>query len=108
MSILTLNEGILLLAIHLLKDEAYGVTIMEKMQAISPRQIVFGTLYNSLAKLKEKGYVRTEMGEPTPQRGGKCKVYYSLTAEGLAALHETRELHLALWSLMPESERDRS
>ena len=102
MSILTLNEEMLLIVIWSLKDKAYGVTIMEKIQEVSDKKIVFGTLYNSLYSLVKKGYVRSATGEPTPERGGKSKVYYSLTDKGRASLGETKKFHLALWRLIPD------
>jgi len=102
MNVLTLNEEMLLVAILSLGEHAYGVSIMEKIQKISDKTIVFGTLYNSLGQLANKGYVTATLGEPTPERGGKSKVFYKLTKKGLAALRETRELHLALWALIPE------
>jgi len=102
MSILTLNEEMLLVTILSLKQEAYGVSIMEKLSEVSHKKIVFGTLYNSLSNLVEKGYVVTVLGEPTPERGGKRKVYYRLTHEGRTALMKTRKFHLALWRRIPE------
>jgi DNA-binding PadR family transcriptional regulator len=97
MNILTLNEEMLLTAISHLENNAYGVTIMAKIREISPKKIVFGTLYNSLDKLAKKGYVVATAGEPTPERGGRRKVYYTLTKKGKAALEKTKEFHQTLW-----------
>ena len=102
MNILTLNEEMLLTAISHLDDNAYGVTIMEKIREISPKKIVFGTLYNSLDKLVKKGYVVAAAGEPTPERGGIRKVYYTLTKKGRAALKNTKEFHQTLWEWISE------
>lgn len=102
MNILTLNEEMLLTAISHLDDNAYGVTIMEKIREISPKKIVFGTLYNSLDKLVKKGYVVAAAGEPTPERGGRRKVYYTLTTRGKKSLQKTREFHQALWEWIPD------
>lgn len=101
-NILTLNEEMLLTAIAHLKDNAYGVTIMAKIREISPKKIVFGTLYNSLDKLVKKGYVAGDAGEPTPERGGRRKVYYTLTKKGRTALKETKKFHLSLWDWIPD------
>ena len=103
MNVLTLNEEMLLAAILSLRDRAYGVSIMEKIQKVSDKNIVFGTLYNSLGHLVKKGYVTATLGEPTPERGGKSKVFYKITRKGLSALGETKEFHLALWAWIPES-----
>jgi len=101
MNILTLNEELLLTVISHLEDSAYGVTIMAKIRTISPKKIVFGTLYNSLDKLVKKGYVVATTGEPTPERGGRRKVFYTLTKKGKTALNQTKEFHLTLWEWIP-------
>lgn len=102
MNILTLNEEMLLTAISHLEDNAYGVTIMAKIREISPKKIVFGTLYNSLDKLVKKGYVIATTGEPSPERGGRRKIYYTLTKKGKTSLEKTREFHKSLWEWIPD------
>jgi DNA-binding PadR family transcriptional regulator len=102
MNILTLNEEMLLTTISHLEDNAYGVTIMAKIREISPKKIVFGTLYNSLDKLAKKGYVIATAGEPSPERGGRRKIYYTLTKKGKTALEKTREFHKTLWEWIPD------
>jgi PadR family transcriptional regulator PadR len=102
MNILTLSEEILLTAIAHLENNAYGVTIMAKIREISPKKIVFGTLYNSLDKLVKKGYVVATAGEPTPERGGRRKVYYTLTKKGKTSLEKTKEFHQTLWEWISE------
>jgi DNA-binding PadR family transcriptional regulator len=92
----------LLTAISNLEDNAYGVTIMAKIREISPKKIVFGTLYNSLDKLVKKGYVIATTGEPSPERGGRRKIYYTLTKKGKIALEKTREFHKTLWEWIPD------
>ena len=104
MEILTLNEEILLLTILRLKENAYGVTIMQKMMETTGKKIVYGTLYNSLDVLVRKGYVLTHKGEPTAERGGRSKVYYRLTETGKEALRQSREFHASLWEGIAEYE----
>jgi len=104
MSILTLNEEMLLLAIWRLKDNAYGVTIREVVAKTTGKHVVYGTLYNSLDKLAKKGYVTTARGEPTPERGGRSKVFYTLTPFGIDALKNTRELHKTMWDGITDME----
>jgi len=96
-NLLTLNEQILLLAILKLKENAYGVTIREKVVEVTQKKIVYGTLYNSLDKLVKKGYVVTKEGEPTHERGGRRKIYYTLTRDGKIALQKSKELQTSLW-----------
>ncbi len=99
---LTLNEEIFLIAIWLLKDEAYGVKVREKIKELTGDTPLFGTIYNTLEYLSRKGYVKTRKGEPTNQRGGNNKIHYEITAEGEAALQKARELQENLWSRIPE------
>ena len=97
MDILTINEQILLLAIWRLADNAYGVTIRDKVIEMAQKQVVYGTLYNSLDKLVKKGYVTTSKGEPSHERGGRSKIYYSLSRDGKIALQRSKELQESLW-----------
>jgi DNA-binding PadR family transcriptional regulator len=97
MKYLTLNEEILLLAIWKLKDNAYPVSIREEVTKMTERNLVYGTLYRSLDYAVKKGLVVSRRGEPTPERGGKGKLFFNLTKEGIAALLSTRELQNSIW-----------
>ncbi len=99
---LTLNEQILLLAVWRLKDDAYGVAIRQNIMDVTTRTLHYGTLYNSLDKLVKKGYVSTKRGEPTAERGGRSKIYYELTREGLKALQKAKELQVSMWDGIPD------
>ena len=99
---LTLNEQILLLSIWRLEDEAYGVKLREMVCDYTGKDVAFGTLYNNLDQLIKKGYAVSFKGEPTAVRGGKAKVYYRMTKEGMLALQDARELQNKLWDGVPE------
>jgi len=98
MSYLTLNEEIILLAIIRLKDNAYPVSIRDKVIEMTGKDVVYGTLYNSLDNLLKKGYINSSKGEPTSERGGKRKIYFSLTDTGLSGLRNTIDFHRTIWS----------
>ncbi|MCP4727042.1 MAG: hypothetical protein GY863_18525 [bacterium] len=102
MGVLTFKEEIILAAIWKLGGNAHGVPIREKVIEISKKNIVYGTLYNSLEYLIHKGHVKSEKGEPTPERGGKSKTIYSITPQGKKALMATREMHESIWQDMPD------
>lgn len=102
MELLTLHEQILLLTIWRLGENAYGVSIREKVVKMTKKNIVYGTLYNSLDKLVKKGFVVTRKGEPTHERGGRSKIYYTLSDDGLAALQQAKELQSSLWDGVPD------
>jgi len=103
MSKLTVNEEICLVAIWHLGEEAYGVKIRKKIRELTGKSYILGTLYNMLEQMMRKGYVSSRKGEPTFQRGGHNKVYYSLTRAGESALQEARKLHEKLWNSVPEN-----
>ena len=106
MKVLTLNEEIILIAVCRLRGSAHGVAIRDKVAEISGKEIVYGTLYNSLEYLIRKGFVRSAKGDPTPERGGKRKTVYSITSDGKNALMNTRSLHKKLWKGMPDLTMD--
>jgi DNA-binding PadR family transcriptional regulator len=94
---LTVLEEIILTTILRLKKEAYGVAIRQKVAELIDQDLIYGTLYNTLDQLFRKGYVQKIRGKPTPERGGRGKIYYSLTSQGINALQESHELHKKLW-----------
>jgi DNA-binding PadR family transcriptional regulator len=79
-------EQIVLLAVLRLKSEAYGVSIRSEIAARTGREPAAGALYTTLDRLEKKGLLKSRTGEPTPQRGGRAKRYYKLTASGAAAI----------------------
>jgi len=108
MSVLTLNEEIILITLFRLGGSAHGVPIRDKIAELSGRNIVYGTLYNSLEYLIRKGFIRSVKGDPTPERGGKSKTIYSITRAGINALQNTRSLHEKLWKGLPDLEAGHS
>ncbi|MFA8341440.1 MAG: PadR family transcriptional regulator [Rhodothermaceae bacterium] len=94
---LTKSEEMLLLAIWRLKENSYGVTIRKQLMEVTGENMTYGTLYSSLDQLYRKGYVKKRDGDPSPERGGRRKIFYSLTEKGLDALQKTKELNLLLW-----------
>jgi PadR family transcriptional regulator, regulatory protein PadR len=79
-------EQLILLAILRLGDQAYGVSIRSELADRARRTIAPGALYTALERLEAKGLIRSRMGDPTPQRGGRAKRYVTVTAAGMQAL----------------------
>jgi len=101
MKILTRSDEILMLAILRLKDNAYGVSIIKEIEKRTGKKLTFGSLWVSMDILHKRGFVKKRMADPTPQRGGRRKIYYSLTSKGISALEETREFQESLWEGVP-------
>jgi PadR family transcriptional regulator PadR len=101
-------EQSLLLAIAHLGEHAYGVTIRQEIETRTGRDIAVGALYTSLDRLERKGFVRSTMSDPTPQRGGRSKRHFTLKAAGGAALRQSRERLARMWDgLTPDLKRTR-
>jgi PadR family transcriptional regulator PadR len=85
-------EQVVLLAIlQLQTDGAYGVSIRATISARTKRDPSPGAIYTTLDRLERKNLVRSTVGEATPQRGGRAKRYYHVTAPGVAALKRARQ-----------------
>jgi PadR family transcriptional regulator, regulatory protein PadR len=76
-------EHVVLLAILRLHGNAYGATIRAEITACTGRDPAPGALYTTLDRLEAKGMLTSRFGDPTPQRGGRAKRYFSVSAAGV-------------------------
>ena len=83
-------EHIIVLALLRLEDRAYGVTVRQEIESRTRREVSIGAVYATLKRLETKGYVRSHRGEPTPERGGRAKRFFRVTAKGLTAVNRTQ------------------
>ena len=83
-------EHIVVLALLHLEDRAYGVTVRQEIQSRTNRDVSIGAVYATLDRLESKGYVTSRRGDPTPERGGRSKRFFRVTAKGLATLDRTQ------------------
>ena len=90
-------EELVLLSVLRLKDEAYGARIRAQLIESADRSVSISTIYVTLMRLEEKGYVRSWMGEPSGVRGGKAKRFFGLSPEGVEALQVTRNVREQMW-----------
>jgi PadR family transcriptional regulator PadR len=79
-------EQVVLLSALRLGDTGYGVSIKDEIHKATKRDLTLGTIHKTLVRLEQKGFVESRLGEATPQRGGRAKRHYSVTADGLKAL----------------------
>ena len=89
-------EKAVLLALVRLRDNAYGVTIRQELTKRLDRDVAIGAVYTTLSRLEEKGYVSSNIGDPTPERGGRSKRYFRLEAPGAEALDRSLNAQKAL------------
>ena len=79
-------EQLVLLALIRLGEEAYGIPVQQELARVARRQATFATVYSTLQRLESKGLVRSRMGAPTAERGGRRKKFFEPTAAGTRAL----------------------
>jgi PadR family transcriptional regulator, regulatory protein PadR len=91
-------EQIVLLAILRLEHNAYGVTIRKEIRECAGRNPAPGALYNTLDRLEEKGMLKSHLGDPTPQRGGRAKRLFSVTGKGVEAVARAQRAYRKLLS----------
>jgi DNA-binding PadR family transcriptional regulator len=90
-------EQMVLLAILQLEDRAYGTNVMDELERRVERKVSRGALYVTLDRLEEKGLLFSQLGDPTPRRGGRPKRYLTVTPDGVAALQKSRNAWMRLW-----------
>jgi PadR family transcriptional regulator PadR len=89
-------ELMVLLAVMSPSRESYGVLISRSIAQKSGREVALASVYATLERLERKGMVKSSLGEPTAERGGKARTYFKATAAGV---QEAREAHAALLRL---------
>ena len=99
---LTVFEETVMLAVYRLNQDAYSVTIHQEILAMTRKDVILGTLFRTLDQLSRKGYLKKHKGEPVRVKGGKSKIFYSITNGGYHALEQTRKMHRILWNDIPE------
>jgi PadR family transcriptional regulator PadR len=99
---LTRNEELILLSIWKLAGNAYGVTIRADFKTITGKTLNYGSLYNTLFRLAQRGFVTTSESAPLSQQGGRRKILYTLTSQGEKALAEAQKIQRLAWGKVPD------
>lgn len=95
-------EELVLLTVGSLYEHAYAVNILEEILNQSERKMDVTAIHSVLRRLEKKGYVRSEMGGATKERGGRRKRFFTLTDAGRKVIEETMELRLSLYNKLPK------
>lgn len=95
-------EEMVLLMVLILQDEAYMISLQNQLLEQANRSITMGALHTTLSRLEKKGFLTSEMGEPTKERGGRRKRIYQVTAAGKTELSTIKEMRKSLWDQVPQ------
>lgn len=102
MAELTRNEELILLSIWKLAGNAYGITIRSDFKKVTGKTLNYGSLYNTLFRLAQRGFVTTSESAPTSRQGGRRKILYTLTVQGEKALAEAQKINRQAWGKIPD------
>ncbi len=90
-------EQYVLLCLVRLGDDAYGVPIHQEIEERTQQSISIATVYTALDRLEKKGLIKSRLSDPLPERGGRAKRVFRLSAEGATALQRARRVHDKMW-----------
>ncbi len=84
----------------------YGLDLIERVAKHTKGavQLGQGSVYPALRDLEHDGLLESYEGEPLPERGGRPRRYYKLTALGAKAAMEQRDVVFGLFGV-PEAAR---
>lgn len=94
-------EEVILLLVGILGKEAYALKIADEFENQTKRSVSIGAVHSTLTRLAEKGFLESNMGESTAERGGRRKRIYEITASGQRALENSRDFRVSLWNQFP-------
>ena len=96
-----LEEVIMLLVGILGEEGAYAFKIADEFKSQTGRTVSIGAVHSTLSRLEDKGFLTSEMGKATAERGGRRKRIYTITAYGRRILATSRDFKMSLWRQYP-------
>lgn len=95
-------EELVLLAVCILKGEAYGINVKKEVEKHSGRSILLGAVHITLYRLQDKGLLKSELGGNSEKRGDRRKRLFEITSQGMQQLEAAQEVRQKMWSLIPQ------
>jgi PadR family transcriptional regulator, regulatory protein PadR len=95
-------EELVLLITAVLHENAYGISVLQEIEAQTGRQINISAVHSVLDRLEQKGYLKSYLGGATNERGGRRKRLFSVTASGAKALSDVKEMRNTLYDQIPK------
>ncbi|MEQ6166010.1 PadR family transcriptional regulator [Ekhidna sp. MALMAid0563] len=95
-------EELVMLAVGILHDDAHGISVQKELGIQSGRKPMISAVHKVLVRLEDKGYLQSQMGGATSERGGRKKRLYEITAAGKKALATSKELRNKMWDAVPQ------
>jgi DNA-binding PadR family transcriptional regulator len=91
--ILTMVEWLFMAAILRNNNNGYGSSIFDTATELArPAKVSYGSLYPTLERLERRGFLSSSFSDPIPERGGRSRRYFSVTAAGQRAIKRSESL----------------
>ena len=84
-------ELLVVLSTIALGDTAYPVSIAADIEKRTGRKANRTTVLITLERLEDKDLVTSRYGDPTPERGGRAKRFFSAKPRGIEAVRQSIE-----------------
>lgn len=94
-------EELVLLAVGILHDEAYGVSVKNEVESQTGRSLSMSSVHTALYRLEQKKFITSRFGEALEIRGGKRKRLFTVTKDGIKALKSSQQIRMQMWSDLP-------
>jgi PadR family transcriptional regulator PadR len=95
-------EELVLLSVGILYDDAYGIAIQKEIKERCNRSLTISTVHAVTSRLEEKGYLSARYDGAVPERGGRRKRLFRLTAAGQYAIQEKKSQRDSMYSAIPD------
>lgn len=95
-------EELVLLAVCILEDSAYGISVKKEVEKHSGRSVLLGAVHITLYRLQDKGYLKSDMGGNTEKRGDRRKRLFKITETGMQQLQAAQEVRQKMWQFIPQ------
>ena len=95
-------EELILLAVCILGESAYGISVKNEVEKHSGRTVLLGAVHITLYRLQDKGLLESEMGGNTAKRGDRRKRLFKITETGMTQLKASQDVRQKMWQLIPQ------
>jgi len=95
-------EELVLLAVCILDDNAYGITVKKEVEKHTRRATLLGAVHITLYRLQDKGLLKSELGGASEKRGQRRKRFFRVTKKGMELLRASQEVRQKMWGLIPQ------
>ncbi|WP_462248426.1 PadR family transcriptional regulator [Ekhidna sp.] len=95
-------EELVLLAVCILGETAYGISVKNEVEKHSGRSVLLGAVHITLYRLQDKGLLESEMGGNSKKRGDRRKRLFKVTSQGMRQLKTSQEVRQSMWEFIPQ------